>query len=173
MTRGRDTNEMYLERTIVEADHQHRDEQAPGGIHVAQGGTTAEAARMLRQIVGRDDRARTAHQTAADTPAQLLPELVANLVAEHHSALTRRHTSYHKIRRAQRDRALDRTRGLHRGRSGTRSGLRPRPLTKHTTTRRCVAQSQDRDMDRHDAASGSSQRRLLAGGKWMDSADEC
>ena len=121
MTRGRDTNEVYLyEGTVGEADHQHRDDQAPEGVHVAQRGGPAQAARMLRQIVGRDEPARTAHQTAADTPAELLPELVANLVAEHHSALTQRHTKYQKTQRAQRDRALDRTRGLHRGRSRER-----------------------------------------------------
>ena len=122
MTRGRDTNEVYLyERTIGEADHhQHREDPAPDGVHVAQRGSLTQAARMLRQIVGRDEPARTAHQTAADTPAELLPELVANLVAEHHSALTQRHTNYQKAQRAQRDRALDRNLGLHRGRSRER-----------------------------------------------------
>ncbi|MFZ2509714.1 MAG: AAA family ATPase, partial [Gordonia sp. (in: high G+C Gram-positive bacteria)] len=121
MTRGRDTNEVYLyERTIGEADHQHRDEQAAEGVHVAQRGGPAQAARMLRQIVGRDEPARTAHQTAADTSAEQLPELVANLVAEHHAALTRRHTNYQKTQRAQRNRVLDRSLGLHRGRGRSR-----------------------------------------------------
>ena len=121
MTRGRDTNEVYLyQRTVGEADHQHRDDQAADGVHVAQRGAPAQAGRMLRQIVGRDEPARTAHQTAADTSAELLPSLVANLVAEHHHALTRRHTNYQKTQCAQRDRALDRTRGLYRGRSRER-----------------------------------------------------
>jgi conjugative relaxase-like TrwC/TraI family protein len=122
MTRGRDTNEVYLyERTITEADH-HRDHPAPdeAGVHVAQRGGAVQAARMMRQIVGRDEPARTAHRTAADTPAELLPELVANLVAEHHSAVTRRHVDYQKSQRAQRDRTLDRSRGLDRDRGRER-----------------------------------------------------
>lgn len=121
MTRGREVNEVYLyERTVGEADHQHRDDQAADGVHLAQRGTPAQAARMLRQIVGRDEPARTAHQTAADTPAKQLPPLVADLVAEHHSALTQRHTNYQKTQRAQRDRAFDRSLVLDRGRSRER-----------------------------------------------------
>ena len=122
MTRGRDTNEVYLyERTITEADH-HRDHPASDetGVHVAQRGGAVQAARMMRQIVGRDEPARTAHRTAADTPAELLPELVANLVAEHHSAVTRRHVGYQKSQRAQRDRTLDRSLGLDRDRGRER-----------------------------------------------------
>lgn len=69
MTRGREVNEVYLyERTMGEADHQHRDDQATEGVHVAHRGTPAQAARMLRHVVGRDERAKTAHQTAAGHP---------------------------------------------------------------------------------------------------------
>jgi hypothetical protein len=121
MTRGRDTNEVYLyERTIGEADHQHRDDQAADGVHLAQRGSPAQAARMLRQLVGRDQRARTAHRTAADTPAEQLSPLVADLVAEHQQTVTRRHANYQKNRRAQRDRTLDRSLGLDRDRGRER-----------------------------------------------------
>jgi conjugative relaxase-like TrwC/TraI family protein len=121
MTRGRQVNEVYLyERTVGEADHQHRDDQAAEGVHVAQRGTPAQAARMLRHVLGRDERAKTAHQTAADTPAEQLPPLVADLVAHHRQAVTERRATYSKAQRAQRDRSLDRDRGLNRTRSRER-----------------------------------------------------
>ena len=117
MTRGREVNEVYLyERTVGEADHHHRDDQAAEGVHLAQRGTPVQAARMLRQVIGRDETARTAHQTAADTPAEQLPELVADLVAHHQQTVTERHVTYRKAQCAQRDRTLDRDRGLSRNR---------------------------------------------------------
>ena len=40
--------------------------------------------------------ARAAHQTAAGAPAEHLPPLVADLVAEHHHAVTQRRGAYQK-----------------------------------------------------------------------------
>lgn len=118
MTRGRDTNHTYLyERHVAEADHQHRDVADQDGVHLARRGSPAQAATLLRQVIGRDQRARTAHQTAADTPAEHLPDLVAHLVAEHHQAVTNRRTGYQKTQRRQRDRAIDRDLGLDRTRT--------------------------------------------------------
>lgn len=118
LTRGRDTNHAYLyERAVGEGDHQHRTPSEPDGVHLAHRGTPTQAGRALRQVIGRDTPARTAHQIAADTPVQLLPEQVASLVAEHRRAVTRRRTTYQKSQRAQQDRAIDRALGLDRSRS--------------------------------------------------------
>lgn len=118
LTRGREANHAYLyERAVGEGDHQHRDLSEPDGVHLAHRGTPTQAARALRQVIGRDTPAQTAHQIAADTPAQLLPEQVSSLVAEHQRAVTRRRTIYRKSQRAQHDRSLDRALGLDRSRS--------------------------------------------------------
>lgn len=117
LTRGRHTNHTYLyERSAAEADH-HRDVEDQEGVHVARRGSPAQAATLMRHVIGRDQRARTAHQTAADTPADQLPDLVAHLVAEHHQAATHRRDSYQKTQRRQRDRTIDRDLGLDRTRT--------------------------------------------------------
>lgn len=121
LTRGRDTNHAYLyERAVGEGDHQHRNLSEPDGVHLAHRGTPTQAARALRQVIGRDEPAYTAHQIAANTPAQLLPERVASLVAEHQHAVTRRRTLYQKSQRAQHDQALDRALGRDRSHSQSR-----------------------------------------------------
>jgi hypothetical protein len=118
MTRGRESNHVYLfERTTGEADHQHRDQDDPNGLHLAHRGTPTQAARMLRHVIGRDDPAKTAHQTAATTPAEQLSGRVANLVADHQKAVTQRYADYQKAQRAQRDQTIDRELGLHRSTS--------------------------------------------------------
>ena len=115
MTRGRESNRAYLyQRTVGEADHQHA--AATEGVHVAHRGTPAQAAAVMRTVIGRDERARTAHQTAADTLSELLPERVASLVGEHEQTVTRRRAAYQKTERRQQDRAIDRTLGIHRSR---------------------------------------------------------
>ena len=121
LTRGRASNHAYLyQRSSGESDHQHRDLAAPDGVHLAQRGSPTQAARALRQIIGRDDQARTAHQTAADTPTQDLPERVASLVAGHHRSVTARLSSHRKALRRQHDRALDRHLGLEQSQSRSR-----------------------------------------------------
>ena len=119
LTRGRESNHAYLyHRDSAEADHTHGHDRAAGGetagMHLARRGTPTHAARALRQVIGRDEPARTAHQIAADTPTQDLPERVASLVAEHQHTLTRRRSTYQKTQRAQQDRALNRHLGLDR-----------------------------------------------------------
>ena len=81
-------------------------------MHVARRGSPAQAATLMRHVIGRDDTGRTAHQTAADTPAEQLPDVVAHLVAEHHQAVTHRRNSYQKTQRRQRDRTIDHHLGL-------------------------------------------------------------
>ena len=117
MTRGRAANHAYLyQRTTGEADHQHATPET--GVHVAHRGTSAQAARLVREVIGRDEPARTAHQSAADTPAELLPDRVASLLARRDRAVLHRRTTYQKAYRALDDRArgADRSRGQHRHR---------------------------------------------------------
>ena len=119
MTRGRESNRAYLyQRTVGEADHQHR--SPAEGVHVAHRGTPAQAAAVMRTVIGRDERARTAHQTAADTPVELLPDRVASLVSAHQQTVTRRWAAHQKTQRRQRDRAIDRHLGLDNTRSRSR-----------------------------------------------------
>ncbi len=115
MTRGRESNQAYLyQRTTGEADHQHG--SPAEGVHVAHRGSPAQAAAVMRTVIGRDEQARTAHQTAADTPVELLPERVASLVGEHQQTATRRWAAHRTTQRRQRDRAIDRHLGIHRSR---------------------------------------------------------
>ncbi|SIH07691.1 putative relaxase [Mycobacteroides abscessus subsp. abscessus] len=122
LTRGRESNHAYLyQRDSTDTDHSH--DLAAGaeeveGIHLARRGTPAQAARALRQVIGHDTPARTAHQIAADnTPSQYLPELVASLITEHQQAVIRRRSTYQKNQRTQQDRALNRHLGLDRSRN--------------------------------------------------------
>jgi len=111
LTRGRAANHAYLyQRDSTDTAHGHdvAGAEEVEGVHLARRGTPTDAARALRQVIGRDEPAHTAHQIAADTPTKLLPDLVAALVAEHQHAVTRRRGTYQKTQRAQRDRALDR-----------------------------------------------------------------
>lgn len=120
MTRGRESNQAYLyQRTIGEADHQHA--TPTEGVHLAQRGTPAQAVAVMRTVIGRDERARTAHQTAADTASELLPKRVASLVRENQQTVTRRRVAYQRAERRQRDRAVDRDLGIHRSRGRDRN----------------------------------------------------
>ncbi len=123
LTRGRASNHAYLYQRDPADTHHHQDAAEDGieGVHLARRGTPTQAAHALRQVIGRDEPAKTAHQIADGTPTQDLPELVASLVAEHQQAVTRRRTTYKKIQRAQQDRAIDRDLGLGLDRSRSRS----------------------------------------------------
>jgi hypothetical protein len=83
----------------------------------------------MRTVIGRDERARTAHQTAADTPGELLSDRVASLVREHQQTVARRRAAYQKAERRQRDRAIDRTLGLTAPRTETWVGIGSRATT--------------------------------------------
>jgi hypothetical protein len=116
LTRGRASNHAYLyQRAIGEGNHQHRD--LPDGVHLAHRGSPTQAGRTLRQIIGNDTPAQTAHQTAAQTPAHQLPERVASLIAGHHRAVTARLSNHRKSQRRQQDRDLDRALGLDNSQS--------------------------------------------------------
>ena len=80
MTRGRDTNTVYLyERIAGEADHDHA--QPTPGVHVARRGTSRDAAHLVRGIIAsHDEQAHTAHDVAAATDRDHLPDRVASLL---------------------------------------------------------------------------------------------
>ena len=82
MTRGRASNSVYLyDRVAGEGDHEHAEPTA--GVHAARRGTSAQAATLLRTVLGRDDRARTVLQTAAEVDRALLPTSVRDLLDTH------------------------------------------------------------------------------------------
>ena len=78
LTRGRDANTAYLYERIAEGDHEHAEQ--PDSLHVMRRGTSHDAAQLVRGIIAtRDDRARTAHQVAASTDREDLPDRVRSL----------------------------------------------------------------------------------------------
>ena len=109
MTRGRASNSVYLyDRVAGEGDHEHA-EPTPG-VHQARRGTSAQAAAMLRTVLGRDDRARTVLQTAADTDRALLPESVRELLDTHDRTVTAcrtAHRHHHTNQTVEREVAAD------------------------------------------------------------------
>lgn len=89
MTRGRDTNCVYLyERIAGEGDHEHADTPTVG---VAEGrrGDPAEASAALLNLLGRDDTTRTVTATAAVTDRCALPAEVVALLELREQALNR------------------------------------------------------------------------------------
>src|ERR1700722_10602908 len=73
--RGRDANTAYLYERIAEGDHEHAEQ--PDNLRVMRRGTSHDAAQLVRGIIAtRDDRARTAHQVAASTDREDLPDRV-------------------------------------------------------------------------------------------------
>ena len=108
LTRGRDTNHAYLyERIAGETEHEHADPQP--GVHVARRGTRAEAAHLVRQIIGtRDQQARTAHDIAAQTQDRAqLPKQVRSLLAGRDGAVQRRRAAYRQGIDAAHDEILE------------------------------------------------------------------
>ena len=91
MTRGRDANTAYLcQRTPEPDDHVVVTTRA----HVAVRGSGRDAAHAARGILARNDVPGTAHQLAADTVPQRLPDLVAGLVNRRSAALSRRRAAH-------------------------------------------------------------------------------
>ena len=87
------TSTLY-ERIAGETEHEHADQQP--GVHVARRGTSAQAAQLIRNIIGtRDERARTAHDIAAETEDRAqLPEHVQHLLAGRANAMRHRRNHY-------------------------------------------------------------------------------
>lgn len=89
MTRGRDTNTVYLyEQPTGERDHEHAPTTAID-THTRVRGTTAQAAAALRTILGRDRDAATIAETAAATAEHTqLPVEVTDHLDHHRRVVT-------------------------------------------------------------------------------------
>lgn len=120
VTRGREFNAAYLyQRPTGEADHQHR---APNDVHAARRGTNRDAAHLMRDMIGLDERARTAHDVSATSERKHLPELVSSLTDQRAQAAVRRHAKYAKWQE-QTDNGVsanERWRKRHQSRSSSR-----------------------------------------------------
>ena len=91
--RGRDANTAYLYERITEGDHEHAEQ--PDNLRVMRRGTSHDAAQLVRGIIAtRDDRARTAHQVAASTDREDLPDRVRSLSDRRAHAVQSRRTAY-------------------------------------------------------------------------------
>jgi conjugative relaxase-like TrwC/TraI family protein len=115
LTRGRDTNHVYLyERQAGETDHEHRDEP---GVHVARRGTSAQAAHLVRTLIGNhDSQARTAHDIAAHTTERAqLPERIQHLLARRAAAVHARRSAYARRHNDILDEHLDRSQDRDQG----------------------------------------------------------
>lgn len=113
VTRGRDTNHAYLyERIAGETEHEHTQEP---GVHVARRGTSAQAAQLVRSIIGtRDERARTAHDIAAQAQdREQLPEHVQSLLIRRANALQGRRAAYRHRHDQRVEQALERDRWIN------------------------------------------------------------
>jgi transposase-like protein len=85
-------NRAYLyQRTVGEADHQHRDSDDP---RVARRGSDREAAQLLRNVIGIATSARTTHDVSAATGRGLLPEPIGSLVDRRAKATERQGRNY-------------------------------------------------------------------------------
>ena len=79
MTRGRHANIAYIyERSTEASEFGH---EQPVGTHVAQRGDSREAATLIHGILARDEPAITAHDYAARTVDEALPDRVCDLLA--------------------------------------------------------------------------------------------
>ena len=132
MTRGRESNQAYLyERRAGETEHEYA--EAPG-VHAMRRGTSHDASQLVRAIIAtRDERARTAHDIAADTTNRgELPDRVRHLLDRRTHAGRRRRAAYHTWCDATAERFAERQRCIteHLSRSQKpRQGLRPGALT--------------------------------------------
>ncbi|MGO9349545.1 MAG: hypothetical protein ACLP3C_01335 [Mycobacterium sp.] len=92
MTRGRHATTAYVYADRWGGDHEHAEEP---GLHVLRRGTHQDAAALVRGIIAtHDERAYTAHQVAADTDAEQLPDRVASLLERRTKAVQARRTAY-------------------------------------------------------------------------------
>ncbi|SLH35782.1 MobF family relaxase [Mycobacteroides abscessus] len=101
MTRGRQTNQVYLyEQAEGEADHEHG--QTAEGQTVAQRGTDQDAAEALSRLLDRDNRPLTVVDVAEDTPREALPQQVLDLLDARDQAVTAARSAYDQDRAAAR-----------------------------------------------------------------------
>jgi len=92
MTRGRHANAAHIYERSTEAIEFSREE--PAGTHVAQRGDSREAATLIHGILANDEPAITAHDYAAQTINNALPERVRDLLDMRATAAQHRNESY-------------------------------------------------------------------------------
>ena len=111
VTRGRESNQAYLyERIAGEGEHE---QPHPDGLHVMRRGTSRDAAALIRNIIAtRDDRARTAHDIAADTEHEQLPERMRSLLDRRTDAVHRRRAAYRNWCDANAEQLVERQRWI-------------------------------------------------------------
>ncbi len=96
LTRGRDANHIYTyENTTDDYQADHVQSAKDRGVHVAQRGTSREAAASLRAILGRDDRAHTLMAAAAATEHTQQPAAVRSLLTQRDKVRTHLRTEHH------------------------------------------------------------------------------
>jgi hypothetical protein len=119
MTRGRQANTAYLYQRACEASEYSHDQ--PAGVHLMRRGGSRAAATMMRAILARESLDQTAHDLAAGTDPEQLPERVARLLIDHRAqAVQSRRATYQswqaKTREPQANRERDTDQHLSRDR---------------------------------------------------------
>jgi hypothetical protein len=117
MTRGRIANVAQIYEDGSEPSEFNH--QKPAGAYITQRGDSSEAANLIHRIVANDEAAATAHDYAAQTNDEALPERVRDLLAMRAAATHRRSAIYQAWGTAGRgpDRYIGEHRERHRGRS--------------------------------------------------------
>jgi hypothetical protein len=92
MTRGRHTNTAHLYQRAT-GDHEYGHPQ-PDGTHLTNRGGNQEAADLLRAVLANDQPAVTAHDYAAHTLGEALPDRVRSLLQRRVLATDRRNAVY-------------------------------------------------------------------------------
>jgi conjugative relaxase-like TrwC/TraI family protein len=121
MTRGRYANHCYVyERTAEASEFSHEE---PAGVHVVERGDSHQAATLVRGLLANHDPAITAHDYAARTFDEALPDRVRNLLGVRAGATRRRHENYKasKMERQERDRTVAEAEHRHSDRGQHRS----------------------------------------------------
>lgn len=113
MTRGRHTNTAHLYQR-ADGDHEYG-HQEPDGTHLTNRGDSKEAVDLLRGILANDQPAVTAHDYAAHTRGEALPDRVRSLLQRRAVATDRRNAVYQAWQTQRQDvaRSLDQAREQH------------------------------------------------------------
>jgi hypothetical protein len=121
MTRGRHTNSVHLYERVT-GDHESGHPQ-PDGTHVTSRGDNDQAVDLIRGILANDHPAITAHDYAAHTLGEALPDRVRSLLDRRAAATDRRRAVYQawQAERQAAARELERAREEHIIRSRDRS----------------------------------------------------
>src|SRR5262249_51640004 len=81
------------------AEHEYGVEE-PGEVHVMRRGGSDRAGQLVRSIIATQDEPVTAHETAAQVSADLLPDRVRSLLDRRAAAANRRRLAYQEGRTA-------------------------------------------------------------------------